>query len=46
MLVFANASDNKLVNRPKSRFLLNFVGTRGVRGKILHSAQLDHSTNK
>jgi len=33
----------KLVHGPQM-LLFNFIGTRQVRGKILHSAQLDQNT--
>ena len=46
MLSFANASKNtKLVNRPKCRFLLNFVGTKGVRWKFYIQHKYQHAKN-
>jgi len=46
MTSFANGSDTKLANRPKMPVFVQFYRNQEVRGKILHSTQLDHSTKK
>jgi len=38
MPLFANASHNKLVDRPKLALLWYLIGIRAVSGKFLHSA--------
>jgi len=36
------ASNNMLVNKPNISILLNLIGIRGARRKILRSAELDN----
>jgi len=46
MISFANASDTKLMNRPKMTVSITFYINQRVREKILHSARLHHTTSK
>jgi len=46
MLSLLNTSDVQLVNRPKMAVFDKFYNNQGESGKMLHSTQLDRSTNE